>query len=136
MRNIYKSLFQFSNQFSDIGLSFTAHGSTEISGTGDQVNTGSGTIRLSGCRADVRNEFLDQLKLTRFQFDTVDVDYSLAGRRLEILQLNGSGPELEIQLKGTVKLKPSLEKSLVNLKGNLQPDPSHFKHFSGIKTNT
>jgi len=123
---------QYKNSHSDVKLSFITNGRAELKVSGEIAESGWGTIHLAECNADITNPFLNQLEMSAFYFDTVDLDYTLKKNWLNIMKLNASGSELTIRIKGSIKLKIPFKKSMLNLKGSIVPDPSYLKNFAGI----
>lgn len=125
----------FSNDVSTVILAFNAGGECGYHAVSPKKGKGSGKITLSDFTAMVNNAFLDQLGIYQFDFNPIDIKYKIDGNKLSILKCTGQGSELKrFSLKGEVVLKQPLEKSIMDLRGELTPDASYLSNLAGISS--
>ncbi|MGD9764266.1 MAG: type II secretion system protein GspN [Candidatus Binatia bacterium] len=88
-------------------------------------NNGDGEMRAAGELTLSQGSMVDakwkQLPVPALHFDTVTLKFSLQGSRLEIQELDASGPELKISGSGQIALRPVIADSVLNLKVSIAP---------------
>jgi type II secretion system protein N len=93
-----------------------------------------GVFHLSNLRAELYTPLLEQLNLSEFKFTSVEIACTLQKNQLEIIRLDAKGEQLTMALTGSCFLNPSMEKSRLNLKGEIQPSPSFVSAFAGLSS--
>ncbi len=124
----------YAAQGTDVVLSALLEGDTQFKTTYNSIGPGIGTIRLTQCRLQITNAILEQLGIYELFFNNIIIDYRFQKERLEILRCEASGSETDLSMTGDCRIRMPFGKSLLNLKGALQPDPSYLAKFSAISS--
>ncbi len=123
----------FSTGETDLRSSFTLDGTFDY-GTNQTPGNARGTLRLSNLVTEVSNPLLEQLGISEFHFTTIDIDYTIKKNRMEIQGFKALGEEATITLTGTGVLNSPVEKSRLNLKGEIRPDTAYLTSFAGLSS--
>ncbi|MBI9092440.1 MAG: type II secretion system protein GspN [Desulfobacterium sp.] len=123
----------FSTGETDLRSRFTLGGTFDY-GTNQTPGNVKGTLRLSNLITEVNNPLLEQLGISEFHFTTVDIDYTIKNNQMEIQGLKALGEEATITLTGTGVLNSPVEKSILNLKGEIRPDTAYLTSFAGLSS--
>ncbi len=93
-----------------------------------------GVFHLSDLKTELYTPLLEQLNLSEFNFTSVDISCTLRNSRLEITRLDAKGEQATIALTGTCSINPSMVKTRLDLKGEIQPTPSFVAAFAGLSS--
>ncbi|MCP4115270.1 MAG: type II secretion system protein GspN [Desulfobacteraceae bacterium] len=112
---------------------FTLDGTFDY-GAGQAPGNAKGTLRLSNLVTEVSNPLLEKLGISEFHFTTVDLAYTIKKNRMEIQSFKALGNEATITLTGSGVLNAPVEKTRLNLKGEIRPDTAYLTSFAGLSS--
>jgi type II secretion system protein N len=113
----------------NLSLSFILDSDFIYQVPGGGVATGRGNISASGCRALVKSVVFDQLGISEFDFELINMDFRLKNDIMKLISFSASGSQVDVTATGSVTLKCPLEKSWLNIKGQIQPHSDYFAKF-------
>lgn len=113
----------------NVSLSFILDGDFLYQAPEREVATGRGSISASGCKALVKSTMFDRMGLSAFDFERIAMDFRVRSDILKLLSFSASGSQVDLTATGSVTLKRPLEKSRLNLKGQIQPHSDYFAKF-------
>jgi len=93
-----------------------------------------GTLLLSKLITELDNPMLENLGISQLHFSTVNIDYTINKNLLEIISFKAVGDEVTITMAGTGSLEFPVEKSVLNLRGDIRPEPSYVAGFAEISS--
>jgi len=76
--------------------------------------------------------FLQQMGISQLTFTRIDIELKKDKNVVTIQRFDAVGPDMKINLKGKISLRNPVEKSIMSIKGEFQPDPSHVSTLSGL----
>lgn len=91
-------------------------------------------LHLTDLKITILTPLVQALGFSDFTFTHVDITAAMDNDQFEITRFSAPGDKLSITLTGTGTLKLPMEKSQLNLKGEIRPDPSHVANFAGISS--
>ena len=91
-----------------------------------------GTLIATGIQLGMEDTLLGQLGLSRLIFDKADLKWEFEKKRLSITNFKAKGPDLVVEMTGSIMVNRQSEKSLLNLEGTMRPDPALVSKFSTI----
>jgi type II secretion system protein N len=91
---------------------------------------GEASLRLLDGRVEL---LLPVLSLESIDFNDVKMDMVLEKQKMNLTRLELEGPQMKSTLSGTVSLKKDFGKSMLDLKGRIEPFASLFKDASGLQ---
>ncbi len=124
--------WRLNNASANVRLSFILDGDFLYQVPGGDAATGRGNISASGCRALVKSAVFDQLGISEFDFERINMDFRVKGYLLKLISFSASGSQADITATGSVVLDRPVEKSRLNLKGRIQPHTDYFSKFPRI----
>ena len=124
----------YGNTLMDVQADFKLDGTFGYTPGQPLPGTAKGVFHLSNLKTELYTPLLEQLKLSEFKFNSVEITWTLLKNRLEITRLDARGEQLTLALTGTCLLNPLMENSRLNLKGEIQPGPSFVAAFAGLSS--
>lgn len=91
-------------------------------------------LHLTDLKITILTPLVQALGFSDITFTHVDITAAMDNDQFEITRFSAPGDKLSITLTGTGTLKLPMEKSQLNLKGEIRPDPSHVANFAGISS--
>jgi type II secretion system protein N len=108
-------------------------GTISYSGRRQGVLNGSGEANLR--LVDGRIELLSPLlNLESIEYNEVTITMVLNRKRVNLTRLELDGPMLRGTVSGIIRLEEELEKSIIDLKGTIEPFASLFKEAEGAQS--
>lgn len=94
--------------------------------------TGSSHLVLTHTVIQSSDPFMRQIKLATLKFDTLTADLTFENDAFHIRDLNAAGQQLNIGLKGTILMRTPMDRSLLNLEGELTPKAEQLASLSAF----
>ena len=131
--NLEISHIQYTGRQTNILADFMLNGNFEYT-PAHPLGTARGKLHLSDLKTEVHTPLLETLGLSEFNFTRVDITCTIKKNQFDLLHLDASGDQLNMTLAGTCTLDFPMEKSRLNLKGEIRPDPAYLATFAGISS--
>ena len=90
---------------------------------GEQVDA---ELILSGTEIQLPEAFL---QLKSLNFSKIEARASFANHKVQIRECTARGPQIDLEITGTIRIRDNFEKSVLNLKGTIKP---HHLFLSGL----
>ncbi|MDY0219526.1 MAG: type II secretion system protein GspN [Desulfobacterium sp.] len=123
----------YSKGLIDLEALFKLSGSVEY--TQDQpLGSARAQLHLTDLKLTILTPLVQALGFSDFTFTHVDITATMDNDHFEITSFSAPGDKLSITLTGTGTLESPMEKSRLNLRGEIRPDPSHVANFASISS--
>lgn len=116
--------FHYGTAAGDVLLSFDAGGSLTLAlpRTGNRPVEGDGKIILSRCSIKTEQEIPALPGIKTFTFSTATLPFQIENNRLVLKEGRAAGPEVNIELAGTITPASLPEKIRLDLTGHVRPN--------------
>jgi len=125
---------EYTNKEIFIRSRFILDGTLEYKNQEPLLRLVRGTLLLSELITEVDNPMLENLGISQLHFSTINITYTINNNLLEIISFKAVGDEMTITMTGTGSLDFPIEKSALNLRGDIRPEPSYVAGFAEISS--
>jgi type II secretion system protein N len=127
--NIQLSQIPIIEQFQSYRVAGIAGG--ELAFDNKEVKPGKGNAEI--IVTDITVDFTPALfGLERVSFNSINADVDINGQRMELKRLNIDSRDVSGTATGSVVLRTPLNKSTINIRGELKPHPAFIKQMGSI----
>lgn len=115
-KNIDTTKLSFFNKALGFKLAGSLSGRIDMDSNMSDASKSSGMIKLVLKAVSVREMNFQSVTVPDFEFDTFQIEIQVSDGKATIKKAQATGPKLDLQIEGHIKLQPELAKSPVSMK--------------------